>query len=634
MSKGFNIRAHLGLDSKDYENKIEKAKRSTSNFGSSVKKSVGGAFNSLKSGIDQMTGGALSGFNSMLGGIKGATKGMGGFKAAMAASGIGLFVLAIAGLLQHLKGSAEGQEKLNKLLGGFKGVVGFLQTILDNIGRTLVDMWSNPMTYVKGFWEFVKGNIINRFTAGIDLVKLGIQSIGLTFESMGAIMRIAASKIPLLGKGIDVDAAKADLKEIGKEYKKIAGELVTKSVQLITGADEQQQKKIIEGAKNFGKKTGEAWDNGVEVATKENAFKRAQDEALLYQSQINNKIRKLVKQSREEEKYTEDERKAFLIEAGKLNENLYNSKLDLAQKELDIQNKINSLGPTNIADRTKAVELEATILDIQSEQENAAKGILTELKKYNVEVKAVKDSTEEVPDIIEKIAPVGSIAELENRLKGLKEAFNFADSAEGREELAGQIDTITESLDAMRDTAEEVADTGMEALNGLNETAQILGDTFGFAKDSFAGIASNMLAQLPKMITSINALTNLELLSSKKKIAAKQGEAIAGGTASAAGAPWFMVIPMIAAVIGSIMAMFSSIPKFAGGGVVGGNSFTGDKIMAGLNSGEMVLNGGQQRNLFSMINKGGSNSGNIQFKVKGSDLIGVMNNEQTKRKSF
>lgn len=41
---------------------------------------------------------------------------------------------------------------------------------------------------------------------------------------------------------------------------------------------------------------------------------------------------------------------------------------------------------------------------------------------------------------------------------------------------------------------------------------------------------------------------------------------------------------------------------FATGGIVGGNSYTGDKITANVNSGEMILNRTQQRHLFDSIN--------------------------------
>ncbi len=47
-------------------------------------------------------------------------------------------------------------------------------------------------------------------------------------------------------------------------------------------------------------------------------------------------------------------------------------------------------------------------------------------------------------------------------------------------------------------------------------------------------------------------------------------------------------------------------PAFAEGGIVGGNSFSGDRVQAQVNSGEMILNQNQQAQLFKMANNGGS----------------------------
>jgi len=51
----------------------------------------------------------------------------------------------------------------------------------------------------------------------------------------------------------------------------------------------------------------------------------------------------------------------------------------------------------------------------------------------------------------------------------------------------------------------------------------------------------------------------------------------------------------------SIKKTLSVKEKFADGGIVGGSSYTGDKVIAGLNSGEMIFNRQQQQNLFNMI---------------------------------
>ena len=52
--------------------------------------------------------------------------------------------------------------------------------------------------------------------------------------------------------------------------------------------------------------------------------------------------------------------------------------------------------------------------------------------------------------------------------------------------------------------------------------------------------------------------------------------------------------------------------KHAEGGIVGGNSYVGDKVLTRLNSGEMVLNTDQQAALFNFINKIPNILGNVQ----------------------
>jgi hypothetical protein len=55
--------------------------------------------------------------------------------------------------------------------------------------------------------------------------------------------------------------------------------------------------------------------------------------------------------------------------------------------------------------------------------------------------------------------------------------------------------------------------------------------------------------------------------------------------------------------------------KFATGGIVGGGSFTGDKVGVNVNSGEMILTRNQQESMFKQLNDGGSRSGGNMDKL-------------------
>lgn len=122
----------------------------------------------------------------------------------------------------------------------------------------------------------------------------------------------------------------------------------------------------------------------------------------------------------------------------------------------------------------------------------------------------------------------------------------------------------------------------MSALNGVtNESAA-----------SYLQWGANVISSIAQAIPAILSLTT-----------AKTAEAAANSANSAAQIPFVGWLAAAGAAL-SVVAAMASIPKFATGGIVPGASFTGDKVPALLNSGEMILNGSQQSNLFKMLNSG------------------------------
>ncbi|MEG2856299.1 hypothetical protein [Bacteroides sp.] len=133
--------------------------------------------------------------------------------------------------------------------------------------------------------------------------------------------------------------------------------------------------------------------------------------------------------------------------------------------------------------------------------------------------------------------------------------------------------------------------------------------------------------------------------------AAEVGNAAAKTLSAHASIP-FAGIAIGLAGVASIIAVMSSMPKFATGGIVGGSSFAGDNVLARVNSGEMILNASQQSNLFRLLNgQVGAqrpvlgNISNIRMqpgkqivevgghvRIQGGDLILAINNKNSKMK--
>lgn len=125
--------------------------------------------------------------------------------------------------------------------------------------------------------------------------------------------------------------------------------------------------------------------------------------------------------------------------------------------------------------------------------------------------------------------------------------------------------------------------------SALSSTGQIfgnLGSIMGSFGNDMGAWMLGTVGQIAEMIVQLNAL------------------ATANGVASASKLPFPANLAAIATVVATIASVFSSLPKFAEGGIVGGSSYFGDKLLARVNSGEMILNQGQQARLLGMIGGG------------------------------
>lgn len=198
-----------------------------------------------------------------------------------------------------------------------------------------------------------------------------------------------------------------------------------------------------------------------------------------------------------------------------------------------------------------------------------------------------------------------------------KEQSNLGNSAKEMKEQSDKFDRQKESLQGLADVSSAVGNSFSTLGNVFKQT----GDDATAAAMNVIGITAQSTAEIiPNII---------------KLIGAKQGEAMANGTASASALPFPANIAAIASIIATVVSTFanimSAVGAFADGGIVGGGNLHGDKVLARLNGGEMVLNPTQQAKLFRTIEQGniGNNTetvSQVNWKIKGSDLYGVLTN--------
>ena len=186
----------------------------------------------------------------------------------------------------------------------------------------------------------------------------------------------------------------------------------------------------------------------------------------------------------------------------------------------------------------------------------------------------------------------------------------------------GTLTTAIEDLERYKAQMDSVSDITSSVGGTFSSLGSAIGGTSGEIVN-FAGQSISAIGQIiPQIVTMITA---------------KQAEAMASGTASAASMPFPANIAAIASIIATIAGVFASLPKFESGGIVGGSSFTGDKLLARVNSGEMILNKTQQKNLYNSMNyaeigtpQQNTLRGDVKFEISGSALKGALRNYESK----
>lgn len=169
-----------------------------------------------------------------------------------------------------------------------------------------------------------------------------------------------------------------------------------------------------------------------------------------------------------------------------------------------------------------------------------------------------------------------------------------------------------DKLPSLKQPAKDAKEMGT-ALEHVSSILGSLGGLIGNASDNMGTWALNSAANIAQMIVQLQAL------------------ATAQGVASAFSAPWPASLAAVATVLATISSIFSSLPKFESGGIVGGSSFFGDKLLARVNSGEMILNRKQQKRLYDMTNTDNGVSVSLGVsRIQGSDLYLALSNYMKK----
>ena len=307
--------------------------------------------------------------------------------------------------------------------------------------------------------------------------------------------------------------------------------------------------------------------------------------------------------------------------------------------------------------------LEALEIKVEADLDETNKGSLEWLGKKKQKYQAILEtSVVGSPEWKDALANINKLTKEENNIQlaievsgmsALEKTFSMLDGFHAIDNIVGSFESLTSAIGENKNAWEifmaaiSTFESIMEGINTVTAIYNLLS-----AKSAATKIADAAASGSAAAATSTQAAAEGTAIApaTAATVANKALEASYLDLASAmifaahASIP-FAGVGIAAGFISSMLAIQAatkattmSMMAFAEGGIVGGSSYSGDRILARVNSHEMILNDRQQRNLFNLLDsdvmpqKGGTNV-TVSGVIRGTDLLLVQKNTNKVRSS-
>lgn len=434
--------------------------------------------------------------------------------------------------------------------------------------------------------------------AQMKLMQLKIQSLSIdkndtaAVEASTAAIKEQEDAVESIKKSIDDKSAVINSElQLLKDYKK---ELESEKANIVDGSEE--------------------WRKQIEIINEvEKKIKDLEDAAEAYKKRINTPKLELVSPTSKIEVPVQVEFKGSLAGSFLTND----EKVELYKQAEDAASKIQEYFDLGLIGREQAQAFIDNINDSLANEKIDAKVSLN----LDIDTKSLNEQiADAIRASVDRLDSIGSVA------NGVVGSFN----------------SIYESIKNLGDAISD-ADNGWERFFALFSTGMTIFTSFTNIVESVATVLELLNTAKAASIPLLQQETNQIRSNTEETIsnaAAKGVSAAAGAGESVSSVPYVgpvLAAAAIATILATIMSAIASAKGYATGGVVGGNSYSGDKILARLNSGELVLNQNQQNKLLYQLNnpstrqpEAGNSNGKVEFKISGTELVGVLSNYQRK----
>lgn len=581
----FNLLTTMTLNAAGFTGGIDSARRSTQ----ALEKGTKSATSAIASSFSGLTD-KIGGMDTPLNGVKDAVMGgvgafrmmipaIGGVSTALIASGIGAIVvgigLAFAALTSYFTGTTEGANKLNKMMGYLKGTFNAILHRVNLLGASLVKLFDGDF---KGAADDLKG----------------------AFDK---------------GLGDEITNSAKEHMQFAEEENRLFTERL--NLQKLESKGNAEKSEYLKDAAN---KNLSAAERAKELAKFEEKAAEVQKRKLKY---LNDEWQLVVKKNAASDSSRED------LEA---EASAYATYQDAVTAFNNEQRTVNRLTYQITNANTKAtkentVSIEDSIKTLKSlRDEMYLQGkdtthITAKIKEQTDAIKARDEAYKNSETGITGIKPldikIPKMPDMSLRPTPLSDKYII----DTQESLQRYNDMLSNMMGTIKNTLMDFGNVLGEGIANLFKKEDEA-DTTTFGQ-KILGVFGGFLTTMGNAILSFGiAMTAFQ----------KALENIFSGIGA---------IGAIAAGVGLIAAggivknlAEKGVKKYANGGIVGGNNFVGDNNIARVNSGEMILNRGQQANLFAMANNGGMGGGQVTFKIQGDTLVGVLSNYNRRIKSY
>ena len=378
----------INVDSKKASKGLKDVEKSIDGVNKEIKE-TGQNTEAMTGQLDKFTGGAVSGFKSMLGGVKGLVTGFKSMRVAIISTGIGALIIGIVALTAAFKGSEEGQNKFNKIMAVIGALTGNLIDLLADLGEGIINAFTNPIESLKNFQKSIKEFVSDRIEGVIESFGLLGSAVKKVFSGdfKGA-LNDAKDGFKKLNNNINpvamaVNAASKAVKEFAAEQIK-EGKAAAAVAGMRAKADKIERNLIVE------------------------------------RSKLESEIALLRLKSRQEDQFSSEERKQALLDAQKLEDGLLDKETQYLELRRDAQIQENTFSRSNKENLTKEAEAIAAVNRQVASRANTARQVQREVntisKQIEAENKAIAAEEKATQDkkIADELVRTDAIAKIQN----------------------------------------------------------------------------------------------------------------------------------------------------------------------------------------------------------------------------